>query len=342
MSTTDNSFGSAIALGDVPNSMVFDRSGTNLYIGTNTGLITLSTATNAPTAVATGIPGTVLAVSPDGSLVLISNPAKTQVFAFSPSGPSFLTLNVIGATAAAFSPDNSKAYILGNNTLSIYSGGSITSSVTITGAQSASFLASGSVGFIAASGSSLGSKATCNDLDEGVTTMAHLPTLVSALPDGHHLVTANSPNMSLIAVDTGQNQPNSIENKGFLANASGCAPFVSGTESAFSFTGISAFAAKQLIVTPDGTKAFVTSDQGSLLGINTGATPTDASIPLSGGAVPTTGGVTIDSKLIFVGGSDGKIHRVDLSASPATDTLISIPTTAPAGFKPDFVAVQPR
>jgi hypothetical protein len=353
MNTADSTFGTAITLGDVPNSMLFDASGSNLYIGTNSGLIVVSTTAGTATAPGTGIPGKVLAFSPDGSVLLASNssvvsdPTKSQVFAYFPSSGTFQTLNVHGAVAAAFSPDSSTAYIVGSNTLSVYSGGTITATIPMTGAQSASFLASGALGYIAANGSGLGSNATCNRLDEGVITTSGTPTLVGTLvgtPDGatvaEKVVAVAAPKLDLVNL--------AVDNTGFANPTNGCAPLPPTLSKPTDSVPVNAapFTPKQLIVTPDGSAAYVLSDVASLLGISTGigtgAAPVSAPIPLSGGAIPTTGGVTIDSKQIFVGGSDGKIHRIDLSASPATDTPIALPSTAPTGFTPDFVLVQPR
>jgi hypothetical protein len=148
-------------------------------------------------------------------------------------------------------------------------------------------------------------------------------------------VAVAAPNFNLVNVTS--------DNVGFVDPAHGCAPLPPTVPVTHVQVNAGAtFTPKQLIVAPDGSSAYVLSDVGSLLGISTGTTPADASIPLSGGAVPTTGGITLDSTLIFVGGSDGKIHRIDRSTSPATDTPIALPSTAPAGFTPDFVAVQPR
>lgn len=345
INTNGNAVGTAITLGDLPNSMLFDGTGTNLYIGTNSGLIVLATATNAVTSPITTMPGKVLAISPDSTTLLISNSSivsdqsKSQVFVYSISGATTTTLNIHGATAAAFSPDSSTAYIVGNNTWTVYSGGTASASTTITGAQSTTFLASGALGYIAASplpaplvGSGLGSKGTCNGVDEGTITTSGTPTLVGALPDGQNLLSVAAPNLDLVKVTS--------SNAGFVNAAHGCAPVPATTiPASFALNAGAAFTAKQLIVTPDGSRAYVLSNIGSLLGTSIAGTAlTDASIPLSGGAVPSNGGATIDSTTIFVGSGDTNVHRVDLTTN--TDTPISI-TSAPAGFTSDFVAVQP-
>ncbi len=340
MNTSDGTFGTAITLGDVPNSMMFDPAGNNLYIGTNTGLIILAAGGTTASTVGTGIPGKILAISPDSGTVIISNTATSQVFIYSVNGGTYLPLPIPGAVAAAFAPDSSKAYILGNNTLSVYSGGSVTATMPISGAQSATFLASGALSYIAASGTGLGNKATCDDsINYPVIPTSGTPTLVNTLPDGQNLVAVAATNLDLINVPT--------DNVGFVSQANGCAPVPPiPSLHTLPLNGGTTFTAKQLIVTPDGSKAYVLSDAKNVPGVSISGTPltlSDASITLSGNAVPTTGGVTLDSTTLFVGGSDGKIHKVNLSATPTTaDSLISLPSTAPAGFTPDFVAVQPK
>ena len=58
--------------------------------------------------------GKVLAVSPNGNTVIVSDTFATpnQVFIFNSSNNSSVALNITGATAADFSPDNLKAYIV--------------------------------------------------------------------------------------------------------------------------------------------------------------------------------------------------------------------------------------
>ena len=61
---------------------------------------------------------------------------------------------------------------------------------------------------------------------------------------------------------------------------------------------------------------------------------TISSIALSGGAIPTSGGVTLDNAYAYLGASDGNVHRLNLG-SGTDDVQIS------PGITPDFVAVLP-
>jgi len=98
----------------------------------------------------------------------------------------------------------------------------------------------------------------------------------------------------------------------------------------------------QLIVTPDSTKAFITSDTrlGSLQAYDVGANAAagaPSTIALTGGSAgTTTGGVTLDSKTLYVGGTDNAVHVIDIATGTDSATPISLT------FKPDFVAVRPH
>ena len=103
--------GSTVRLPYVPNSMVMDRLGTNLYFGSQTELMVFSTSSNSIAGQYTGLPGVVLAVSPNDQLVLV-NDQKRQIFnIFSSSGASIsATFGGLG-TAAQWTPDSQTLYI---------------------------------------------------------------------------------------------------------------------------------------------------------------------------------------------------------------------------------------
>ncbi len=63
----------------LPNSMVMNQQGTNVYFGSASELMGVDTTKNALTLQAPSVPGTVLAVSPDSSMVVIHDPCR-QLF----------------------------------------------------------------------------------------------------------------------------------------------------------------------------------------------------------------------------------------------------------------------
>jgi hypothetical protein len=65
-------------------------------------------------------------------------------------------------------------------------------------------------------------------------------------------------------------------------------------------------------------------------------------IPLAGGARPISGAVTPDSATLYVGASDGNIHRVDLNGGTDTQSItVSLCPSVSGGCNPDFVVVRP-
>jgi hypothetical protein len=103
--------GSPIRLPYVPTSMVMDRLGNNLYLGSPHELMVLSTTTNTITSQPSSVPGVVLAVSPNNSQLLINDQVRQIFYLYSISGGSFTTFGGMG-TAAAWTPDSDTLYVV--------------------------------------------------------------------------------------------------------------------------------------------------------------------------------------------------------------------------------------
>jgi hypothetical protein len=105
----------------LPNSMVITNDGSTIYMGSSAGLMvlnavnTLSLTRTDPTST-----GTVLAVSPDGTMVVISDPVKQITTIESSSGGVITTYGGVG-THAEFAPDDQTVYITAGNQILIYS-----------------------------------------------------------------------------------------------------------------------------------------------------------------------------------------------------------------------------
>lgn len=117
--------GSTARLPYVPNSMVMDQLGNNLYFGSNRELMIYSTANNAITKQDTGAPGVVLAVAPDGNQLLINDQIRDVFYLYNASAGTSSTFSGLGA-AAAWTPDSQTLYIVdsaslgGNHTNTLY------------------------------------------------------------------------------------------------------------------------------------------------------------------------------------------------------------------------------
>ena len=109
---------SPVRLPYVPNSMVMDRSGTDIYFGSARELMITSALTNQVTKQDTSVPGVVLAVSPDNSLVAI-NDQQRQVFYIYSSGSGIASTTGGVGNAAAWTPDSKTLYITDNASLGL-------------------------------------------------------------------------------------------------------------------------------------------------------------------------------------------------------------------------------
>jgi hypothetical protein len=138
---TNETTGTPIKLPYIPNSMIMDQAGTNLYFGNYRELMVFSTSSNALSKEDTSVPGVVLAVSPNAGTVVIADQVRQVIYLYTVSNGSHTSIGGLG-TRAQYSPDGKTLYVVGpgdangnnlyiNNT---YSGWSVFSAPTQTGA----------------------------------------------------------------------------------------------------------------------------------------------------------------------------------------------------------------
>ena len=89
---------------------------------------------------------------------------------------------------------------------------------------------------------------------------------------------------------------------------------------------------RQLIVLPDGSKAYVTSDQPNLQVYDI-ANDSMSTIPLNGGASAYTGAALLDASKVYVGGSDKAIHIIDVANGQDAQQI-------PVSIVPNLLAVK--
>ncbi|MGA2426475.1 MAG: hypothetical protein ABSG07_20935 [Terriglobales bacterium] len=192
-----NPIGSIVALPRTPNSMMFNHQSTaRLYFGTNQGLMYVNVGgaspsaalvSSSPTPCNVSLCGTVLTISNDGKLVVVSDtvstPSQVYIYNGSSSGVAPVDLIIPGetATAAAFSPDQLKLFILTNaGNMYVYSTVDALSSFSpiATSVTNVIFSADGSFGYVAGTpgATSVSGFATCDtpttNVLSGVTTKA--------------------------------------------------------------------------------------------------------------------------------------------------------------------------
>jgi len=355
--TTTNVAGAAFTLPAnlVVNSMVLTPLGNPAFMSTTctsgttsgpngaacSGLVRFDAAVSTVAAPVTSITGNVLAT--DGTSVVLSDPANSLVLIANTTPAIVATLPIPNATAAAISIDGSKIYIVSGSTLYIYTAGLPLRTIPLSGSastlspgvapQQVAFFATGAMAYTAVSdGDDLiapfvpgSSPANCTDAFQS-TVGSGGPSHVAAVPNATGMVDANSPNLDEIdASNNGQ-----------------CPPTMTNAVTAHSFSGLASFTARQLLVTPNSQLAIILANEGVLV-YNLASKQTSA-VALSGNAQPLSGGVTPDSANLYVGGSDGAVHRVDLTKTPPIDTqsiAVNLCPSVTGGCKPDFVLVRP-
>jgi hypothetical protein len=362
--------GAPINLPATPNSLVFNRQGTIAYLGTDRGELGTKglMVLNAPATITefTSVTGKVLAVSPDGNTVIVSDTLATpnQVFIFITNGASHssVALNITGATAADFSPDNLKAYIVAGNTLYVYSTLEALKTIHLNApTNDVSFHPTGAFAYLAGGNPNATTPAvtvrkTCdntiaNDASNPpmpqIIPVSATPSFIKALPDSTQVLAVVSPNIDLIPLATlpiGCAPPTP-------ALPSGLPTVSDGPVTSFSLNA-GDFVPTQLIVAPDGSRAYVISSSvPSVIIFNIADQTSPSPIALSGGATPIQATLTPDGTLLYVAANDGQVHLLSTVAN--SDILqISFPpgtTSQPTGLcsgvtftcLPDLIAVKP-
>jgi len=108
--------GSPVRLPYVPNSMLSDQLGQALYFGSPSELMQVSMASNTVTKEDASVKGSVVGVSNDGGLVVMSDAVHNLIYIYFTSNGSNLSFGGT-ATHAAFTPDDQSIYITGSDSL---------------------------------------------------------------------------------------------------------------------------------------------------------------------------------------------------------------------------------
>jgi hypothetical protein len=352
-----NTLGNFLALPATPNSLVFNAQGTDAYLGTNSGLLgsvglaALNTSSNSITQFPSA-PGKVLAVSPDGSKVIISDTSPedgpNHVFVFDTATNTSPTFQITGATAADFSPDSLKAYIVAGSTLYVYSKIDGLKTIALAApANDVSFLSEGAFAYVAGGApSSVTVWRTCDNgsadtIDKGLPVV---PTFIQTLPGAAKLLPSDSPaTFHLLAL-----APPDVDIISVNTTPSGCTPPVADGVASFNLAQGN-FVPKQLIISQDGSTAYVLASNLSNILVFNIPGQTSSAISLVGNPAPLSASLTPDGNLLYVGASDGTVHVVSTVAGGDTQQI-----TFPQGLcensigqpfsitcNPDLVAVKP-
>jgi hypothetical protein len=351
----------------LPNSMVITNDGSTIYMGSSTALMVLNAVnTLAITRTDPTSPGTVLAVSPDGSMIVISDPVKQVTTLESSSGSAVTTYGGVG-THAEFSPDSQTVYITAGNQVLIYS--AYTGWTSITPATTAGTPVTDVAVTVPAVGAYFAGPTTtargyCPSSTAttvgGVVTETNVfyppadnsPAItdrIAATNDGLHILGATvtpAPALNDLRVEIpagNANGPqvtvvcpvgNQTTGSGGTTGTTGGLTF-SNTLSTISLTPVTATAITGVLPTSDSTLAVVTyTGSGGVLPAyapSASGSGTISYIKLSGTATaPIAGVISADNSTIYVGTkTDNLVHLINRSTLSDSSTLAPNLTAAP-------------
>lgn len=336
------SFQTSITLPFVPNSILFDPKGQTAYIGSNDGtlgnsIMVLNASSNGVTIFSgaiSGIPnagtitGNVLALSPDGGTLIVSNQSDGDLYVVNTPKSTASAFYAPGIQSASFSPDGYQVVLAGPGGVYVYSTllGTLTNlgpGATSLGSEVA-YLPEATMAYV--SGAGLTAYATCNNRAIAQTAVAAGP-LAALLPaTGPRVVgVSNTSWVDLSVPVTGGSCPSSANSALITVPYGACPP-------------------TQIAAAPNGSAVFVTAvDPASCASASTIPmynllTATAGSINLQTPGVPVAGGISRDGANLYVALANGNsptLHRIDLTVGSDT-THINIP------FIPNVFAVLPK
>jgi trimeric autotransporter adhesin len=346
---TQPQIGAPVRLPYQPNSMVISNDGSTIYMGNSVEIMTFSAVSNTLTNQDTSVTGTVLAVSPDGSTVVITDPIRQFVYLYNGGGTGGIQTQFGGVgTHAAFSPDSQTVYItLGdynaatgvitpNNQLLVHS--TFTGWYQTTSAQPTTDVAIGvpSVGAFfggdpttarsycalttttTSGGTTTTSSTTTNLFYPDAGVMGPVTSRIATTNDGLHVLGATTAAFTDLAIPSGL----PIDN----CPVPDLTPVNFTTNVAFTgaLPGVTATAITGVFPTSDSQTAFVTyTGTGGVVPVySTQATGpgTLTNIPLSTALgtpiAPVTGVVSADNQTFYAGTSgDNAVHLITKQAN---------------------------
>jgi trimeric autotransporter adhesin len=349
--------GTAVTLPGVPNSMVFAKNGSVAYLGTSAGLVSFTPGSTTVTVVDATILGKVLAVSPDGSTVIVSNAANDpgtglpiqpigpsqRIWIFNQGTSSKQTFVLPGAVAASFDSDGFRDYVVTNNgSGNIYVFSPVLSPQTINvpgNATDVVGLPSASFTYIANS-AGLQAISTCNNVQQASpSTNSSTIQLVQHVENADVIVAMDSGGLDVeTATVTPLTPPMAI-------GPATCVPGVSYSNQFLDF-GLGAFTARQLLVGTNGSHiAVLPAGINKVLVAVPGGSPSVSAITLAGaGTEPLSGGMTPDGNTVWVGvAGTNTVDRIDLAGgTDANQVTTSFKKSDNSAAPPNIVTVLPK
>jgi hypothetical protein len=340
--------GSPIRMPYVPNSMVMDRLGSNLYFGSERELMVYTTSGNALKTEDSSVPGVVLAVSPTNNQVLINDQTRRILYIYSPSSGVVASNGGIGY-AAAWTPDAKTLYVAGkgNNAsgvevpmMFVYTAATGWSSHDLSATGTATNLAVMVPGIGAyLSGNptvvhtwcpagTVGKYATM-DFYPLSDSVAAQTDVLAATVDGAHILGAAMASSGVTLNDIGIDISKDVPSGACPTATNNVLKALTLTHSlnTLNLSKVSATAVNQIVPSPASNLAFITytgTSTGAELPYyvpgKDGAAGTVSYLALTGGSLitaPLAGAFSPDNKLFFVSTSgDNKVHYIDIATDP--------------------------
>jgi trimeric autotransporter adhesin len=362
---TQPAAGTPFLLPYVPNSMVITNDGSTIYLGSATALMVVNAVNNLGLSrTDTTSPGTVLAVSPDGSELVVTDPVRQITTLESSSGSVISTYGGVG-THAEFAPDSATVYITAGNQLLVYSnytgwtsvspatsGGTPVKDVAITSPAVGAYFAGSPTtarGYCPIS-TPLTATSESNVFYPPADSSPAITDRIAATNDGLHIIGASVTPVPTLS-DLRVNIPST--NTGTTSVSIAC-PTVGGltfsnTLSTTLLSPITATTITGVWPTSDSSLAFVTyTGSGGVVPAYAPAASgpgTATYVKLSGAAVaPVSGVVSADNTTFYVGTTgDNLVHLINRSTLTDSSTLTPNLTNPTGTVVPvDLLVQKPR
>jgi len=314
--------GSPVKMPYVPNSMVLDRTGTNLYFGSSHELMIYAATTNSLSKEDGSVPGVVLAAAPDNSKILINDPLRKLFYIYTPTSGASSSYSGVG-TSGKWTPDSKTLYIVGTSyptdasgaatptpTLFVYNVNTGFTTYTLPDASSSLTVTVPSVGAFLSGDTTL-AHGWCPSIDpntgyivQAYPQMASVPKeteILGATIDGAHILGLSKGAASPVLTDINVSFANSLNNGACPAVASGgsftSTNITNSPVTAYPQTtiatpaGVTVNAVNQVLPSPASNVAFITY---SATGNSTGTANLPYYTPVSGASAGPVNYVTLN------------------------------------------------
>ncbi len=357
---TTGQLAAPIKLPYTPNSMVISQDGSTIYMGSAGGMMTIATASNTLSGVFQAIQGSVLAVAPNNTDAVFTDPSRGTVSLVTSTGTVSSSFNGVG-TRAQWTPDSSTLYVATTgNQLLTYSTFVGWESTTITDEPSsqpqysdvavtvpsvgAYFAGTNTDGRSYCASTTLAANGPPPTATNTFSPLADVQTVttdrIAATTDGKHILGATVTSTPAKLVDIAVNFPpptQTTNNPLICTTLAGAAGFNS-TFTTKSLTGFTPTAITGIIPSTNSNVAVVTyTGSGGVVPLYVPGTGAIADVALSGGATtaPVAGVFSTDNSIFYAGTSgDNVVHTIGITGTTGTDTGIITPTLPDANGNP--------